>query len=151
MSVRKVSGIAFAVGLLVLILAVDVQAKLDGKKVRAFTANIAKACQPKTTPFDEIHEIIGKGKPTAEEKCFVTCAITKGGLLSNNGEFQPDGIKKINEAMREFDDNPAEYKNIDEVIIANCGGIEKPEKCDKGYAIAECSLKAFIDVHGNIF
>ncbi|XP_037916132.1 general odorant-binding protein 19d-like isoform X2 [Hermetia illucens] len=124
------------------------QAKVDENKLKAYTANIAKTCQPEGEPFGEVHDIVEKANPTQDEKCFITCTMTKWGLLSENGKFQPDGVRKVNEAIREFDDNPAEYKNADEAIIAKCSAIEKPEKCDKGYAIAECGFKVFDEIHG---
>ncbi|XP_037917225.1 uncharacterized protein LOC119655411 isoform X3 [Hermetia illucens] len=96
----------------------------------------------------DIHEIVEKGNPTQDAKCFVTCIMTKWGLLSEDGGFQPDGVRKVTKAIREFDRNPAEYKDIDEVIITKCGAIEEPEKCNKRYAIAECGFKVFTEIQG---
>ncbi|XP_037917224.1 uncharacterized protein LOC119655411 isoform X2 [Hermetia illucens] len=140
MNLLKIASFALAVGLTGLVLSADVQAKVYGKKIEKNTT----ACQPE----GDIHEIVEKGNPTQDAKCFVTCIMTKWGLLSEDGGFQPDGVRKVTKAIREFDRNPAEYKDIDEVIITKCGAIEEPEKCNKRYAIAECGFKVFTEIQG---
>ncbi|CAD7087542.1 unnamed protein product [Hermetia illucens] len=145
MNLWKIASFAIAVDLAVLVLSADVQAKDDGKKIGEYIANITKACLSEGEPFGDMQEIIEEGNPTQNEKCVIACIMTNWGMLSENGEFQPDGVREVHKAIQASDRYLEKYKNIDEVIIAKCGSIDEPEKCDKGYALAECCFKIFAE------
>ncbi|XP_037914273.1 uncharacterized protein LOC119653595 [Hermetia illucens] len=124
------------------------QAKLDPQKVRDYTNNFTKSCQPESTHFGDVHAMLQKTDPSRDEKCFITCTLMELGLLSESGEFQKKGFIKVNKDIQKFDDNPEQLKNIDEPIIDKCGDIHSPEKCHKGFAIAECGFRVYAEIHG---